>query len=254
MRVFSQPQPVSIGDEPVPPVEKELIRTIESLKQGMNQLDEKLGSVPVKHASTQTDAGGWTGAPLVAPTGYAVPKVFVRSAAEAIEQAVLTYCPMLKTTKQREDGMVRLIQDIGEYLRAPRNLYFEVFETKPTWYDYIRISVLDHVTADVMASAELIPPEVRTILPNVSRPLYDFPIVDPNSIPHFPQVEVSFLRFSKADFTEVVTNRVVAQSVTVPLDLFVQAANIAVSLEEGSEREISYKAALVRNDFVFPNN
>ena len=248
VRVFPTPQPVTAADEPVPPVEKEIAKTMDSLKEGIQRFEENMGQPRPKSTHVQTEIGSWVEAATITPVGYAVPKVFVRSAAEAIEQAVITYCPMLKTAKQREQAMMRLLQDIGEFVRSPRNLFFEIFETAPTWYDYVRISVLDHVTADIIAAAELIPPETKTILANVKQPLYDTPIVNENSIPHFPQVEVSFLRFSKADFTEVVTNRVVAQSVTVPLDLFVKASNVHVVLEDGSEREVSYKAALIRND------
>ena len=250
VRVFPVPQPVSPTEEPIPPVEKELARTLDSLKEGIERFQENVGPPPVKSVHTQTDTSAWSDMNVVPPVGYAVPKVFVRSAAEAIEQAVITYCPMLKTVKQREQAMMRLLQEMGEFVRAPRHLFFEIYETSPAWYDYVRISVQDHVTADTIAAAELIPPETRTILANVKQPLYDTPIVKENSIPHFPQVEVSFLRFKKADFTEEVTNRVVAQSVTVPLDLFVKASNVNVKLEDGTEREVSYKAALVRNDFT----
>lgn len=248
VRVFPVPQPVTADDEPVAPIEKELARTLTSLKEGMEKYEENMGPPQPKSTHVQTDMSSWADASTVPPVGYAVPTVFVRSAAEAIEQAVMTYCPMLKTMKQREQGMMRLLQEISEFVKAPRNLYFEIFEPKPTWYDYVRIAVIDHVTAEVIATAELIPPETKTILTNVKQPLYDTPIINENSVPHFLQVEVSFLRFSKADFTEVVTNRVVAQSVTVPLDLFVKASNVHVALEEGSEREVSYKAALIRND------
>ncbi len=248
--MFPVPQPVSAGDEPVPPIEKELARTIDSLKEGMKQFEDNMSSPSqLKSVPTQTDTmEDWLGGngPMDVPVGYAVPKIFVRSAAEAMEQAVITYCPALSSASQRERGMMRLLHEVADFLRSPRNLYFEIFETNPTWYDYVKILVTDHVTADLLASADLIPPETKTLLTNVNPPLYDSPIVKENSIPHFPQVELSFLRFRMADFEDP-KNRVVAQSVTVPLDLFVKAGSVVVVLEDGSEREVSYKAALVRN-------
>jgi hypothetical protein len=253
VRVFPQPQPVNAGDEPVPPIEKELARTIDSLKEGMKQFEENMsGPSQLKSLSTQTElVEEWFGSngPMDLPVGYAVPRIFVRSAAEAIEQAVITYCPGLVSASQREKGMIRLLQDIAEYVRSPRNLYFEIFEMTPTWYDYVKIVVTDHVTADLLASADLIPPETKTFLTNVNPPLYDSPIIKDDAIPHFPQVELSFLRFRIADFEDP-KNRVIAQSVTVPLDLFVKAGSVLVVLEDGSEREVSYKAALVRNPHI----
>ena len=246
MRVFPLPQPVNAGDEPVPPIEKELARTLETLREGIKQFEDNMAPSQLKSVHSQTDNSSFDASPPPElPFGYTVPKVFVRSVAEAIEQAVVTYCPSLSTAAQREKAMMRLLHEVLDFVRSPRNLYFEIFETNPLWYDYLKIVVSDHVTADLLASADLIPPETKTLLTDVNPPLYDSPIIKENSIPHFPQVELSFLRFRVADIDE--KNRVVAQSVTVPLDLFIKAGTVLVVLEDGSEREVSFKAALVHN-------
>ena len=247
VRIFPVPQPVSPADEPVLPVERELTRAVNSLKADMEKLEENLGGVAKWPAHTQTDPQDWAGAGAEAPLGYAIPRVFVRSVAEAVEQAVIAYCPSLTSSAQREKAMLRLLQQVAEYATAPRHLYFETFETNPQWYDYMKITVFDHVTANILATADLIPPVSRVVLPNVNTPLYDSPVIQNDSVPHLPQVELSFLQFNQDE-----RNRVIGQSVTVPLDLFVAAGNVLTVLEDGSEREVSYKSTLVRYE-TLPN-
>jgi hypothetical protein len=223
-------------------MERELTRALSALKEDMQKFEETMAPKP-RNASTQTDYDNPIFSLPEIPLGYAIPRVFVRAVAEAVEQGVVTYCPSLTTSAQRENAMIRLLHEIAEYATAPRHLHFESFETKPTWYDYLRITVFDHVTATVIATADLIPPISKAVLQNVNKPLYDSAVVSDVSVPHLPQVEISLLTFNPDD-----KNRVVAQSVTVPLDLFVKASTILTVLEDGSEREISYRALLVRND------
>ena len=241
------------GPGEVSPVERELVRAVDDLKQGMEQLDNSLGilsSMRRNVVSVQTDDMLTTTLQGVqeAPVGYSVPKNFVRAAAEACEQAVVTYCPLLVTNAEREKGVLRLMHEIAQHLLAPRHLYFEIFEPSPVWYDYVKISVFDCITAAPLGAADLVPPTVKVVIANVNVPLYESAVVTEESIPHLPQVEISLLKFAHED-----QNRVVAQSVTVPLDLFVTSNNILLTLDDGTEREISYKAALVSHD-IFKDN
>ena len=256
VRVFPPPAKAveAAGPGEVSPVERELARAVDDLKQGMNQLDQNIGilsSIKRSTAQVQTDdlpAATTLEAVQEAPAGYAVPKIFVRAAAEACEQAVVTYCPLLLSTPEREKGVLRLLHEIAQHMLSPRHLYFEIFEPKPTWYDYIKISVFDCITATPMGAADLVPPTLKVIIGNVNVPLFESPVVTEESVPQLPQVELTLLKFTAED-----KNRVVAQSETVPLDLFVASSNILVTLDNGVEREITYKAALVSQE-VFKDN
>lgn len=237
------------GGDPYPPsspVEKELTRAVEQLRS----LDDSLGSYKNAKAS-QTDFPSRFGEEslMVPPIGYAVPRIFVRSVAEAMEQGVVTYCQLLQTSDERQNAILFLLREIKEFLSNPRHLFFEVFETAPLWYDYIQVAVFDCVTANQLGSAELHPPTTRAIVHNVNIPLYESAMVTDDSVPHMPQVEISLLKNSSQE-ERTDGKRTVGQSVIVPLDLFVKATNIIIMLENGEEREISYRAALVRKELV----
>ena len=235
---------VDVGDPypPSSPVEKELTRAVEQLRS----LDDSLGSYKnVKASQTDFLYQPVESQMLVPPIGYAVPKIFVRSVAEAIEQGVITYCQLLQTADERQNALLFLLREIREFISNPRHLYFEVFEVSPLWYDFIRIVVFDCVTANQIGSTELHPPATRAIIQNVNIPLYESAMVTEDSVPHMPQVEISLIKSISDDGT-----RIVGQSVIVPLDLFVKATNIIIVLENGEEREISYRSALVRKEFV----
>ena len=238
--MFPQPVPVANTDEPASPMEREIARAVETLKEGMNKYEESIGLHYRKAKETQTDASSWL-SPAEMPVGYSVPQVFVRSVAEAVEQGVITYCPALLSSDQRSRAVLRLLNEISEYVASPRNLFFEVFELNPKWYDFVKISVFDCVTGSVIGYADLIPPVCKAIIQNVNVPLYETSIVTEQSVPHLTQVEVSLMRFGLHD-----KSRVVGQTVSVPLDLFVKAGTINLILDDGEEREISYKAQLVR--------
>lgn len=227
---------------PSSPLEKELSRAVEQLRS----LDDSFGSYK-NSKSTQTDFPSTyiDERLMMPPIGYAVPRIFVRSVSEAIEQGVITYCQLLKTPDERRNAILFLIKEIHASLSNPRHLYFEVFEPNPIWYDYIRIAVFDCVTTSQLGSTDLHPPTTRAIVHNVNIPLYESAVVTEESVPHMPQVEISLLKYSEED-----KNRTVGQSVIVPLDLFVKTTNIIIVLENGEEREISYKAALVRKDLL----
>ena len=246
--MFEQPIAGAAADEPASPVEKEIARTVNSLRDSIEQMEQTFG-IRGKHVSTQTQSDATGMDSTDTPFGYAVPPVFIRSVAEAVEQAVIAYCSSLTTTQQRQQAMQKLLQQVGEYIWAPRNLFVEVFETAPTWYDYVKVSVFDCVTSNVIGSADILPPSSSVIVPNVNIPLYESAIVTNESIPHLPQVEISLVKFSGSDD---VKNRVVAQSVIVPLDLFVTTGTIVLVLDDGQEREISYKAELIKSDAPLP--
>ena len=247
VRVFPQPIPVANTDEPASPMEREIARAVETLKEGMNRYEESLGFTRRMSKETQTESSSWL-SPAEMPVGYAVPKVFVRSVAEAVEQGVITYCPALMSSDQRARAVLRLLNEISEYVAAPRNLYFEVFELKPKWYDFVKIAVFDCVTGNVLGYADLIPPVTKVLIPNVNIPLYETPIVTDQSVPHLAQVEISLMRFGFDD-----KSRVIGQTVSVPLELFVNAGTVTLILDDGEEREISYRAQLVRNDSLIDN-
>jgi hypothetical protein len=248
IRVFPQAVPVANTDEPASPMEREIARAVETLKEGMNKYEESVGLSYRKSKESQTEASSWL-SPAEMPVGYAVPQVFVRSVAEAIEQGVMTYCPALMNSDQRSRAILRLLNEISEYVSAPRNLYFEVFELKPKWYDFVRISVFDCVTGNIIGYADLIPPVSKVIIPNVNVPLYESPIVSAESVPHLAQVEVSLMRF---EFDE--KSRVVGQTVSVPVELFIKAGTVSLILDDGEIRDISYKAQLVRDELLSDNN
>jgi hypothetical protein len=231
---------------PSSPVEKELTRAVEQLRS----VDDSLGSYK-NGKSSQTDFPPrvYDDNMLLPPIGYAVPRIFVRSVAEAIEQGVVTYCQLLQTPDERRNAILFMLREIREFISNPRHLYFEVFEQTPVWYDYIRIAVFDCVTANQLGSADLYPPTTRVIVHNVNIPLYESAVVTEESVPHMPQVEISLIKYSsEGDGNQ--KNRIVGQSVIVPLDLFVKASHVIIMLENGEEREISYRAALVRKDTV----
>jgi hypothetical protein len=251
VRVFEElPKPVEPKGDTFPPsspIERELTRAIEQLRE----IDENLGSYR-REKSTQTDpsSDGFNEWNLTnPPTGYAVPKLFVRSLAEAIEQGVITYCQLLCLPEERRAAIQFLLREVSIFMSTARHLYFEVFEVNPVWYDYVKITVFDCITANQLGCADLVPPTVRTIIHNVNIPLFESAIVTEDSVPHMPQVEVSLIKFSPTEQPEN-RNRLIGQSVTVPLDLFVKASSIIIILENGDEREISYRAALVRKEFV----
>lgn len=248
----SEPLPSVVGDDsdglpPSSPIEKEITRAIDALKNNKIEPDiDPLGTYP-KLATTQTTSDCWQDTPM--PDGYCVPRVFIRSVAEAIEQAVIVYSPLLKSVEERENGILRVLQEISVYIRTPRHLFIEIYEKNPIWYDYAQITVTDCVTAEPLGTADLFPPTTQALLPNVNIPLYESPIVTDDAVPHMPQVEVSFLTND---------HKLVGQTVSVPLDLFVRGTAVVTSLDDGTERDISYRAALVRKEFMeeihFPNN
>ena len=251
VRVFDEvvTQQSSNDIDPFPPsspLEKELTRAVEELRS----VDDSFGSYK-NSKSSQTDFPPSYDDDrfMTPPIGYAVPRIFVRSAAEAIEQGVVTYCQLLKTADERRNAILFLIKEIHASISNPRHLYFEVFEPNPIWYDYARVSVFDCVTATQLGCTDLHPPTTRAIVHNVNIPLYETAVVTEESVPHMPQVEISLLKYSDEE-----RNRTVGQSVIVPLDLFVSASNIIIVLENGEEREISYKAALVRKELLDEND
>ena len=247
VRVFEEATSGGSPKDPFPPaspVEKELGRVVQTLREGMDQFEQNIGTYH-KQVATQTVSDTWFNAE--APLGYAVPRVFVRAVAEAIEQGVITYCHLLSTPDQREKGVMRVLQEVSDFIAAPRHLYFETFEAAPTWYDYAKINVFDCVTSNLLGSADLLPPVTRVIVPNVNIPLFESALVTDESVPHLPQVEISLLKFSEKDGDK---NPVVAQSVTVPLELFTKSSSIHCVLEGGEERDISYRAVLVRRPLL----
>lgn len=250
VRVYEEtPKKQGEDDDPYPPsspVEKELTRAIEQLRS----IDDSLGSYKnIKGSQTDFPSMPGEGNLSIPPIGYAVPRIFVRSVAEAIEQGVITYCQLLQTADERQNAFLFLLREIREFISNPRHLFFEVFETTPLWYDYVRVAVFDCVTANQLGSAELHPPVTRVIVHNVNIPFYESAMVTDDSIPHMPQVEISLVKSSSQEEGND-AKRTVGQSVIVPLDLFVKATNIIIMLENGEEREITYRAALVRKEFV----
>ena len=219
---------------PASPIERELGKAVASLRESFGVTDKNFRESNVQTIKTQ-----WIDM-QTQPVGYEVPKIFVRALSEAVEQAIITYCPGLV---DRETGMLYLLNQVAEYVNAPRHLYFETFEPNPTWYDYMRITVMDCITGSPIGTADIIPPTTSVIIANVNVPLFDSTVVTADSVPHLPQVELTFLKYS--DKTEE-KNPVVAQSLTVPLELFTKSSSILCHLWEVEEREVSYRAVLVR--------
>lgn len=240
---------IQVADHPASPVEKEYVRAASSLRQSIDRYNDQNQLTYHKHAGTQTDDGEMSSSALQA--GYAVPKTFVRSLAEAVEQGVITYCSQIRSSQDRDKAMLRLLKEVADHVTAPRHVYFESFESRPTWYDYIRINVFDCVTSNPIGSADIIPPVTKVIIPNVKIPLFESAVVTASSVPHLPQVEISLFKFSGRDEEK---NRLVAQSLAVPLELFVTAANISLLQDGGQERDISYRAALVRHEVIPDSN
>ena len=242
VRVFQQESssPKSNAESPwieqPSPVERELGRAIAELRSA----DEEAGKSCI--VGTQTVGEGWFDSDY--PAGYEVPSVFIRSMAEAAEVAITTYCPSL--VDDRERGVLRLLQQVADFVCTPRHLFFDNFEPTPTWYDYAQISVFDCITATQMGAAQLMPPTTRVVIPNVNVPLYESLSAKhfQESIPHMPQVEVTLYKFSIDKETSPI---VVAQSVIVPLELFTKSQTLVCHLQSGEEREISYKALFVKN-------
>lgn len=237
---MSEPVPTASGDDhdflpPSSPIEKEISRAVNSLRN--NQTDD-LGTYP-KPAIVQTASENWQETPM--PLGYSVPRIFIRSVAEAIEQAVIVYSPLLRTPIDREAGIMRVLQEVSVYIRTPRHLFFEIYETNPIWYDYAKISVTDCATAESLGSADLVPPNTQTLLLNVNVPMFESPVVTDEAVPHMPQVEIYFLTSEQ---------KLVGQTISVPLDLFVRGTSVTTLLDDGTERDISYRATLVRKEFI----
>ena len=239
---------IDLAEQPASPVEKEFARAASSLRLSIERNNEQNQLTYRKHAGVQTDEGDVLSGDLQA--GYAVPKIFVRSLAEAVEQGVITYCSQIRSSQERERAMLRLLKEVANHVTAPRHLYFESFESKPVWYDYMRVNVFDCVTSNAIGTADIIPPVTKVIISNVKIPLFDSAVVTASSVPHLPQVEISLLKFSGKEDEK---NRLVAQSLAVPLELFVKATNISLIQDDGQERDISYRATLVRHE-VIPNS
>ncbi len=241
---MSEPLPSSSGDDnnglpPSSPIEKEISRAVDSLRSNKPpDPEDDLGTYH-KEACVQTTNDNWQDAPM--PVGYFVPRIFVRSVAEAIEQGVIVYCPLLKSPADREAGVIRVLQEVSVYIRTPRHVFFEIYEANPIWYDYARISITDCATADILGSADLLPPNTQTLILNVNVPMFESPVMTDEAVPHMPQVEVSFLTSE---------HKLVGQTISVPLDLFVRGTSVATMLDDGNERDISYRATLVRKEFM----
>lgn len=237
----SDPLPTATGDDTLPPsspIEREITRAVESLRSSHALGDEDLGTYK-KMVSVQTSNDSWQDAPM--PMGYSVPRIFIRSVAEAIEQGVIVYSPLLKTPLDREAGIIRVLQEVSMYIRTPRHLFFEIYEANPIWYDYAKISITDCTTAETLGSADLLPPNTQTLLLNVNVPMFESPVVTEEAVPHMPQVEIFFLSSD---------HKLIGQTISVPLDLFVRGSSVATMLDDGSQRDISYRATLVRKEFI----
>jgi hypothetical protein len=221
------------------PVENELTRAVANLSTLNDTLKKNVHS-------SQTDFSREVDPVGKAPIGYAVPSLFVRSVAEAIEQGVITYCHFLQSSDERQNATMYLLKEIRDFICSPKHLFVQVFDPHDPWYDFIRIAVFDCVTMNQIGSANLIPPDTQATVNNVNIRLYESSIIDQESVPHMPQVELSLMKYDTDETGDPRREKVIGQSVIVPLDLFVKATEIIIVLENGGERGIFYKASLAR--------